>query len=257
MTSGAHIYIISSLLMELLGENIRNNKAALLGLVVIIAAIFAVVYAIKQPTQVNQNASQIANLNSGGDSIGKTNNSDGTMGPGSYVGNYSSKLSSNQTGTMILTVSDPPSFPTGISTKSATVSSLIIQVKKVEVHLTQIGSKTADHWETLNIPSPMSVDLAMLAKGAVVNLGQTVLAAGKYTELRMYIANPQGQLSDGTKVNFSIPGKYNIIRIVKPFEVSSGQNTTVVVDFNTSDSVNHDSSGYQLKPVVSKFLTTR
>lgn len=239
--------------MELLFSRIKNNKTAFLGLAVLVVGVFVAVLASRQPTQINQKASVITNLNSGGNSIGKTNNPDGTMGPASYAGNFSSTLSQSQTGTMILTVSDPPSLPADIKPQNSSpkFSSLIVQIKKVEVH-----SET-NHWETLNMPSPMSVDLAQLARGAVASLGQTILAGGKYTEIRMYLQNATATLNDGTNVTLTIQGKDRIIRIVEPFNVSRGKNTTLVVDFDAQNSVVQNGNTYTLKPVVSKFLTTR
>ncbi|MCL5435074.1 MAG: DUF4382 domain-containing protein [Patescibacteria group bacterium] len=166
---------------------------------------------------------------------------------------------------------------------SQTVTSLILKITKVEVHLAYLGTPGSqrpnvspqagkpsstpgakpsgtpvDHWETLNVPSPTSVDLVELAKGGVTALGLTKLAAGQYTQVRLYVSNATAKLSDGTNVTLTIVGKNNIVRIVQPFTIVAGKTTSLTMDFDAQRSVVARGNGdYLLKPVVARLLETR
>lgn len=163
-----------------------------------------------------------------------------------------------------------------------TVTSLVLKVTKVEVHLAYLGTagvqrpkaspqggrpsstsvpqngQPADHWETLNIQTPVSIDLVKLANGGVSMLGLTKLAAGRYTEVRLYVSNSTATLENGTSVTLTIPGKNNIVRIVQPFIIIAGQNTSLTMAFDAQHSVIAAGNGeYILKPVVARLTESR
>lgn len=244
----------------------QNNKLyGLLVIFLLIGGVFVTVIATRQQTQTQQKASEIANINTGQD-ISQTNNADGTMGPIDTSGNLSNGMSVDQLGSLIFLVSDAGQnkaiLPTGISSTGSKTSavkgaqevkSLIIKVSKIEVHIASLASgKTVDHWETLNIPLSISVDLAQLSQGGVTSLGLTKLAAGKYTEVRLYIQSANAVISDGTTQQLSIANRAGVVRVVQPFTITKGQNTTLVMDFDTQRSVIYDGTNYLLKPVISK-----
>lgn len=157
------------------------------------------------------------------------------------------------------------------------VTALNISVRKVEVHLTfqgkveegpdgtpdvseepslsPIPGKNVDHWETLSITSPFTVDLVALAKnGDFSELGLTNLAEGRYTEIRLYVDSATATLTNGTVVDLRIPGKNNIVRVVRPFVVSAGQATKITMDFDAQHSVIRTGNNYILKPVIARLL---
>lgn len=139
------------------------------------------------------------------------------------------------------------------------VSGLLLTISKVEVHVAYLSSqsKPLDTWETLNIGGPKTVDLVQLAKGGLASFGLTKLAAGQYTEVRMYVTNASAKLPDGTTVPLDIPGKFNIVRVVHPFTVIAGANTNLTIDFDAQNSVIKAGDQYKLKPVVANFLESR
>lgn len=138
------------------------------------------------------------------------------------------------------------------------VTSLVLTVTKVEVHLAQLGipgtknenehgrpigtpmpkdNQNIDKWETLNIGGTKTIDLMQLAKAnALSSLGITNLASGRYTEVRLYFGSATAVLSDGTKVGLTIPGKANIVRVVEPFVIDSGKTTSLVMAFDAQNS---------------------
>lgn len=153
------------------------------------------------------------------------------------------------------------------------ITSLVLSVTKVEVHLAYLGNpgdnannsssisgtpsnlKPVDHWETLKINAPVSVDIINLAKtGNTAGLGLTSLAAGRYTEVRLYVKSATAKLADGTVVNLTILGRNNIVRLVQSFTVVAGKTTSLIVDFNASRSVIKAGDNYILKPVVARLI---
>ncbi len=159
-----------------------------------------------------------------------------------------------------------------------TVTALNLTTKKVEVHLASVGKfkdpdvatpsgtvipsispsekgQPVDHWETLTITSPLTVDLVALAKTKDFSaLGLTTLAEGRYTEIRLYVSSATATLADGTTVVLQIPGKNNIVRVIHPFIVTAGQTTQITMDFDAQHSVIKTGNGYILKPVIARLI---
>lgn len=161
-----------------------------------------------------------------------------------------------------------------------TVTSLLVTISKVEVHLAYIGfpggrnedlptptpikpnvtpvtasNHDVDKWETLNIGAPKTVDLVQLAKThAFSSLGITKLVNGRYTEIRLYVSTASATLQDGTKVSPVIPGRNNIVRVVEPFVIDSSKITAITMDFDAQNSVIKVGNQYILKPVVANIL---
>lgn len=225
----------------------------------LIIALPVLLLSARQTTEDRQQASPFRDLNKGF-TITQTNNSDGTMGPGDWMGNFSNTLTPSQLGTITLLVTDPnqSGSPTGTdSTQGGVqkVTSLVFTITKAEVHLSQLTTnQQTDHWETLRMNTPLPVNLVELAKGSFSLLGLTKLASGMYSEIRIYITNPQAVLQDGTKVTLDLPGRNNTVRITQPFMVSAGVNTNLTVDFDAQNSVLKAGDRYILKPVVSQMI---
>lgn len=158
-----------------------------------------------------------------------------------------------------------------------TVTALNLTVTKVEVHIAYQGKpgdqsdnekptgkpsvtpgqqgQNVDHWETLNITTPTTLDLVKLAETKdVASLGLTNLAEGRYTEVRLYVSGATATLTDGSTVTLTVLGKGNIVRVVRPFTVVAGQTTTLTMDFDAQHSVIKAGDMYLLKPVVARLL---
>jgi hypothetical protein len=154
-----------------------------------------------------------------------------------------------------------------------TLTALNVTITKVEVHIAYHGkpgdqsgggkpsvtpgqlSENVDHWETLDITTPATIDLVQLAKTKDVStLGITDLAEGKYTEVRLYISSATATLADGSNVTVHILGKNGTVRVVRPFSVVAGETTKLTMDFDAQHSVIKAGEIYLLKPVVSRLL---
>ena len=161
-----------------------------------------------------------------------------------------------------------------------TVTALNLTVTKVEVHIAYQGKpgdqsdnegqggkssitpsqqgKDVDHWETLSVTTPTTLDLVQLAKTKdVAKLGITDLAEGRYTEIRLYVSGATATLSDGSTVNLTILGKDNIVRVIRPFTIVAGQTTTLTMDFDAQHAVIKAGDRYLLKPVVARLLEAK
>lgn len=293
-----------------------NKKTlGILAFLLLAAGVFAAFLATQQSTENRQHASSFNDLNSAED-ITSVNNPDGTMGPATWLGNFSNTLPDAYLGSLSFRVTDPvqrnpesglptqaqgrgngatatptntpaPSVtgPTGTQGGPQTITSLVLVVRKVEVHLARLGipgaknsipsvtpgrpsvtpgkpsgtptpkdNQGVDKWETLNIGGTQTVDLVALAKSHDFTvLGLTKLANGLYTEVRLYIASATATLSNGTKVTLTIPGRGNIVRVVEPFVIDFGKTTTITMDFDAQNSVIQAGDKYLLKPVVARF----
>lgn len=163
------------------------------------------------------------------------------------------------------------------------VTSLLITVTKVEVHLAHVGipgskniintafptltrgkptstpkhftNQDVDKWEVLNINVPQTFDLVQLAKAkSLSSLGITKLTNGRYTEIRLYISAASATVQSGAKVTLTIPGKANIVRVIKSFVINSGKTTTLTMDFDAQNSVVKAGNVYILKPVIAHLI---
>lgn len=247
------------------------------GIIIVIILLIGLVFAVvllQQATQTKQRASEITNVNTGSQ-ISDAKNPDGTMGPLDSKGNYSNDLLDSELGSLTFSITDPaqgPALPTRIPTVTGftqnpkvssnspsvkqgtqTVKSLILTVKKVEVHLARSKDKN-NIWETINMPLPLSLDLVQLIDGGVVNLGLTKLAAGQYTEVRLYVQSAAATLEEGNVVNLEINGKDKVVRVVQNFKVEVNKNTNLIMDFDAMHSVVYTGNKYLLKPVVAKLI---
>lgn len=110
-----------------------------------------------------------------------------------------------------------------------------------------------DKWETLAIKNPTEVDLYDDSYASPLSLlGITELAAGKYTQIRLYISAAKATLEDGTTYDVHVLNKDKVIKIVRSFTIEAGKSTKLSLDVNKSHSVVKAGDVYILKPVVAK-----
>lgn len=245
----------------------KNTKIGIGVVLGIILFLFLIVFLSEKLTQTEQLGSKIININTNYQIL-ETNNKDQTMGPSSSKGNYSNNLKENQLGVLNFSLTDPsqtPSsnFPTSIPTvansknlsnETRNIESLIIKVQKVEVHISKHNRNSMDKWETLNMPYPISTDLFQLLDGSVIKLSSTKLAAGDYSEVRLYIEKAYVVFDSGKQVTLKINGKENTVRVLQDFEVLSGNNTNMIMDFDAKNSVVKEGNDFLLKLDVTKLV---
>jgi hypothetical protein len=165
---------------------------------------------------------------------------------GAACGKDSTSPGSN--GTMQVRLTDAP-FPTG------EVRSVDVFVVRVEGRLTaateteansDLESGSSAGWRTLATPNAV-YNLLSLQNGAAVTLGEASIAAGSYNGFRLIIDPTKSSVtlnsgvvltsSSSPNVTFPSASKSGIkINVSNPVQVVAGATTTLLVDFDVSNS---------------------
>ena len=157
------------------------------------------------------------------------------------------------TGTLKLSITDAP---------ACGYDHVFITVKEIRVHQSEDAVDGDEGWQTIPvIDAPRRIDLLELTNGVLEELGQTVLPAGKYTQMRLLLADNDDiplansiVLSDSkNEIPLKTPSgqqsgiKMNVDIMIEPNTVAD-----FVLDFDACKSVvKAGASGlYLLKPVV-------
>lgn len=136
-----------------------------------------------------------------------------------------------------------------------------VTVNKVRVHQSSSATDTDAGWTDITLNPARKIDLLSLNNGVIDNLGQTPLATGHYTQLRL-VLNPN---TTGTSLANSVVVSGNAsevplvtpsavqsgIKLVNEFDVAPGQRVDLMLDFNACKSIVKRGNGtYALKPVI-------
>jgi len=165
-------------------------------------------------------------------------------------GGGSSSQSGN--GTLSVSLTDAPSG--GFDAVNVTVS-------KVRVHQSTSAAENDAGWTDITLNPARKINLLNLTNGALEELGETPLAAGHYTQLRLVLLPNTGSslansvVLSGTTTEIALDtpsGVQSGIKLINQFDVAAGQRVDLVLDFDASKSVvKAGASGkYILKPVI-------
>ena len=137
-----------------------------------------------------------------------------------------------------------------------------LTIAKVRVHQSASAVDADDGWSEVVLNPAKRVDLLTLTNGVLEDLGQTALPAGKYTQLRLVLADndtahplansviPTG----AAETALTTPsGQQSGIKLNVDLDVESGKVADFVLDFDACKSVvkRGNSGQYNLKPVIS------
>jgi hypothetical protein len=219
------------------------NPHFLIITIITLGTVFAV-STLGQRTSTRQFAAQPKNLNT----VEKTKttlNSDGTMGPKTPSKNFTNELPTAYTGKLQINLAQSQQAASDIQT-------LKLNIIKAEVHLihlflpgtnpkinaasTQKTNQHVNKWETLQ-----------LNENAII---ETPLAGGKYSEIRIYMADSKAVLKDGREIDLALPG-HNFIRITRPFNIYAGQTTNITLQLDKHNSIIKTGDRYILTPFIS------
>lgn len=145
----------------------------------------------------------------------------------------------NQNGRLKMYMVDSPS----------TLDSVIICVTSVEVH--KSGSDSTSGWFVIN-DSTRYFDLLLLTNGASAVLGDTSLAPGQYTQIRLIIGEGSYVIDQGVKHDLEIPsGSQTGLKLTHQFTIEAGKLYELILDFNVDKSIIITGNGkYKLKPTI-------
>ena len=123
---------------------------------------------------------------------------------------------------------------------------VFVTVTKVRVHQSSSASDTDAGWTDITLNPAPKIDLLSLNNGVLFNLGETPLAAGHYTQLRL-VLDPNTAVGltnsvvlSGTTTEIALVTPSAVqsgIKLVNEFDVASGQRVDLVLDFDASKSV--------------------
>jgi hypothetical protein len=140
---------------------------------------------------------------------------------------------------------------------------VFVTVEKVRVHQSASAGDADGGWTDINVTPARKIDLNTLTNGVLEELGTTQLPAGQYSQVRLVLAsNAVGTTtfansvvpSGGTLTALATPsGQQSGLKLQAHFEVASGQQADLVLDFDACKSVVKagNSGQFILKPVIS------
>ncbi|RQR49392.1 DUF4382 domain-containing protein [Burkholderia sp. Bp9126] len=155
-----------------------------------------------------------------------------------------------QTGTLHVAMTDAP---------ACGFDHVFITVSQVRVNMNSNAGDNDGGWSTVTLPAPQKIDLLSLTNGALADLGQTALPAGQYQQVRLVLAQNQGNTlansvvpTGGSEQPLATPSATQSgYKIISPFTVQPNTLVDLVLDFNACKSIVQRGNGtYALKPVV-------
>ncbi|TCW81167.1 hypothetical protein C5O80_23670 [Burkholderia sp. SRS-46] len=158
--------------------------------------------------------------------------------------------SSTQTGTLHVAMTDAP---------ACGFDHVFVTVSQVRVNMNANAGDNDGGWSTVTLPTPQRIDLLSLTNGALADLGQTALPAGQYQQVRLVLAQNQGNTlansivpTGGTEQPLATPSATQSgYKIITPFTVQPNTLVDLVLDFNACKSIVQRGNGtFALKPVV-------
>jgi hypothetical protein len=158
-------------------------------------------------------------------------------------------------GTLAMSLTDAP---------TCGYSNVYVTITKLSVNQSSTASATDAGWVDVPI-TPQRIDLVTLQNGVLAQLGQTPLPAGKYTQMRLLLADnasagagqpiPNSVVpTGGSETALTTPSAQQTgLKLNVDIDVAANQLADFVVDFNVCKSiVAAGASGkYLLKPVLS------
>jgi len=146
-----------------------------------------------------------------------------------------------------------------------------VTVTKVRIHQSDNASDNSPGWTDITLNPPKKINLLDLndptqPNFALLTLGETPLAAGHYTQLRLVLDKNNGNQpsanwivlegQDPNNPNNRIPldtpsAIQTGIKLIHQFTVNSGQRVDLLLDFDACKSIVKTGNGtYKLKPVI-------
>jgi hypothetical protein len=169
----------------------------------------------------------------------------------------SNNMSSPGSGTMRIRMTDKPA--------TGNVEAVNIVVTEVSVRVAE-GSATGSDSDSVSMSGGWQVlsttaktyDLMKLQNGVFTTIGQGLLPAGTYTQIRLKLGAGSTVVVDGATLPLKVPsGMQSGLKLTGNFVVPPGGTTDVGLDFDASRSLHQTgNSQWMLKPVVKAFTIT-
>ncbi|MBB3119122.1 DUF4382 domain-containing protein [Pseudoduganella violacea] len=180
-----------------------------------------------------------------------------SCGGGGGGGNGGTPPPTTTMGTVAVSLTDAP---------ACGFDAVNITVAKVRIHASNIASDTDSGWTDITLTPARKINLLNLTNGALEALGQTSLATGHYSQIRLVLdANAGNGLANtvvptGSTAERSLDTPSAVqsgIKLVNDFDVGANQRVDLVLDFDACKSIVTKGNGnYALKPVIKVVPTT-
>ncbi|MEK6243839.1 MAG: DUF4382 domain-containing protein [Pseudomonadota bacterium] len=154
-------------------------------------------------------------------------------------------------GTLGVSLTDSP---------SCGFDAVYVTVVKVRVHQSSSASDNDAGWTDITLTPARKINLLSLTNGALEALGETPLAAGHYTQLRLVLDPNTGPglansvVLSGTTAQIALVTPSAVqsgIKLINQFDVAAGQRVDLLLDFDVCKSIVTRGNGtYALKPVI-------
>lgn len=134
-----------------------------------------------------------------------------------------------------------------------------VTVVKVRVHQSSSAAVADAGWTDITLSPARKIDLLSLTNGVLDILGQTPLAVGHYTQLRLVLDPNTGSgfansvvPTGGVETALVTPSAVQSgIKLINEFDVAAGQRVDLLLDFDACKSIVTRGNGtYALKPVI-------
>jgi len=142
------------------------------------------------------------------------------------------------TGTLVLQITDAPG--------DLNISSAIVTISSVEVHLGSGGNNSTAGWYTV-VDEQKTYDLVAIMDVKEF-LGSTNLSSGIYTQIRLHVDEAKATI-DGIEYNLTVPS--DTIKLVSGFWINESQTTTLTLDFDVNESIHKTGNDkYIFQPTI-------
>ncbi|HKJ30938.1 MAG TPA: DUF4382 domain-containing protein [Balneolales bacterium] len=132
----------------------------------------------------------------------------------------------------------------------ANFDALIINITRIEAHTSGAGANSG--WHVIS-DTPVKVNIMNLTNGKTQLIANNQLKADNYDAIRLVLGTGNKVVIGGQTEALTIPSSAQSgIKINTNMNLSSGQSTNILLDFNASASLNITGNlNYILKPVIS------
>ena len=159
-----------------------------------------------------------------------------------------SSCSSAGKGTLVLQITDAPS---DLNIQKALVTLSMVQVHKSGDAMGNSTDNTTElstdaGWMTI-VSEPQTFDLIAI-KDVKELLGSNTLEPGKYTQIRLTVEKAVVTIDD-QEYDLTVPSTK--LKLIHPFTIEAGKNTTLTLDFDAQQSITSTGSGkFNLRPTI-------
>jgi hypothetical protein len=141
-----------------------------------------------------------------------------------------------------------------------------VTIERVRVHQSSTAGDSDGGWVDIPvINGPRKVDLLSLTNGVLMELGQTTLTAGNYSQIRLVLVSNKSMSMSNTvrptgafETEMDTPSAAQSgLKLINGFTVAPAAVTDIVLDFDACKSIVQRGNGsYGLKPVITMIPRT-